>query len=373
MAAAVVGQSREGGATTSRSTTTSALRSSGGSGGSGSGSSGLGLAADACVDASRCPSWHEVIIWREGRSAAVVRRGRGGRAGSHSTEKTVARESLKGLGLQQMQLRSRHRQRMNRLEAPGRGAACEAGLALVCAGCGGTRCCTVKSSRPTSDGMQRGPNPVVDPCTPGKAPSRPLTAGRPDAAACQPPRAVDWLGAGGRRSVGGPELAACARLPVPVLSASLPACLAALWPRSLHRRGGPTRGPLTLTLSRRLRLLYCTRLLCAVCCVLCTLCLGYYLYLPSTLPLPITCLSAASGRPPRIVQYSGSHHVTDRPLLALHCTSPCILPTNNSHRHGRPRPRQEAPALPTCPPVPPCPLCLFDEQPSAAGSAAVAG
>ena len=33
------------------------------------------------------------------------------------TEDTVARESLKGLGFQQMQLRSRHRQRMNRLEA----------------------------------------------------------------------------------------------------------------------------------------------------------------------------------------------------------------------------------------------------------------
>lgn len=67
VAAAVVmaeaGQRREGGATTSRSTTTSARRSWGASDGRSCLRLGAGAGAGACVDASRCPSWHSVVIW----------------------------------------------------------------------------------------------------------------------------------------------------------------------------------------------------------------------------------------------------------------------------------------------------------------------
>jgi hypothetical protein len=52
-------------------------------------------------------------------------------------ERTVSRERRKGLAFQQIQLRSRHRRRMNRLEAPVlRGL--NAGLPLAHAGCGGS-------------------------------------------------------------------------------------------------------------------------------------------------------------------------------------------------------------------------------------------
>lgn len=63
MAEVEVGQCREGGATTSRSTTTSARRSWGGSDGRSCLGLGAGAGAGACVDASRCPSWHSVVIW----------------------------------------------------------------------------------------------------------------------------------------------------------------------------------------------------------------------------------------------------------------------------------------------------------------------
>ena len=113
MAEVEVGQRHEGGATTSRSTTTLARRSWGASDGRSCLRLGAGAGAGACVDASRCPSWHSVVIWSVGCG--------GQRAGGESCEeesggwhkKTVARESLKGLGFEQMQCSS--------TRGPGRG------------------------------------------------------------------------------------------------------------------------------------------------------------------------------------------------------------------------------------------------------------
>ena len=57
--AAAAAQSREGGATLSRRMRMSALQNWEGFWRQ----SGRGLAAGACVDASRSPSWHSVVIW----------------------------------------------------------------------------------------------------------------------------------------------------------------------------------------------------------------------------------------------------------------------------------------------------------------------